>query len=426
MKIFLQLLKLIPLFSLCLFLSACDFINSKDSTNSTEAKVNPKQKKQAPPATVAQVLYTEITEWNEFTGRLSAPESVQLRARVSGYIEQMHFKEGSLVNEGDLLFTIDPAPFQAEVLRNKALVEAAKSNVSNAQSEFGRAQRLIEKKAIAQELFETRKTQLISSKAQLSAAKAILNIAQLDLNHTQVRAPISGRTSRAMSTKGNFITAGQDALTTLVSTDKVFADFETDERTYLKYSQLTRQEDSAGPRDTQTPVLMGLANDAGYPYQGYIDFIDNQINPATSTIRGRAVFDNTHQHLIPGLFARIRVPGGAQYKAVLIQEKAITTNLNDKLVLVLDESNALQIRPVALGNKFAGLRIIKSGLKEGDTILINGLQKFRPGTTVTPNIQPMASDDVLKQIQVLQSQASSTSTSVDLIDKEHSKNDKED
>ena len=405
MKTLLRLPTLIPLF--CLFLSACDFGDSKDAANSAQTTATT-QKKQAPPATVAQVLYTEITEWNEFTGRLSAPESVQLRARVSGYIEKVHFKEGSLVNEGDLLFTIDPAPFQAEVLRNKALVEAAKSDVSNAQSEFGRAQRLIEKKAIAQELFETRKTQLISSEAQLSAAKAILNIAQLDLNHTQVRAPISGRTSRAMSTKGNFITAGQDALTTLVSTDRVFADFETDERTYLKYSQLTRQKDNANPSDTKTPVLMGLANDAGYPYQGYIDFIDNQINPATSTIRGRAVFDNKEQHLIPGLFARIRVPGGAQYKAVLIQEKAIATNLNNKLVLVLDENNALQIRPVALGNTFAGLRIVKSGLKEGDTILINGLQKFRPGTTVTPNKQAMASDDVLKQIKALQAQTNSS------------------
>ena len=422
MKTLLRLPTLIPLF--CLFLSACDFGDSKDAANSAQTTATT-QKKQAPPATVAQVLYTEITEWNEFTGRLSAPESVQLRARVSGYIEKVHFKEGSSVNEGDLLFTIDPAPFQAEVLRNKALVEAAKSDVSNAQSEFGRAQRLIEKKAIAQELFETRKTQLISSEAQLSAAKAILNIAQLDLNHTQVRAPISGRTSRAMSTKGNFITAGQDALTTLVSTDRVFADFETDERTYLKYSQLTRQKDSANPSDTKTPVLMGLANDAGYPYQGYIDFIDNQINPATSTIRGRAVFDNKDQHLIPGLFARIRVPGGAQYKAVLIQEKAIATNLNNKLVLVLDENNALQIRPVALGNTFAGLRIVKSGLKEGDTILINGLQKFRPGTTVTPNKQAMASDDVLKQIKALQAQTNSSVVPTDPTaptDQELSKN----
>ena len=422
MKTLLRLPTLIPLF--CLFLSACDFGDSKDAANSAQTTATT-QKKQAPPATVAQVLYTEITEWNEFTGRLSAPESVQLRARVSGYIEKVHFKEGSSVNEGDLLFTIDPAPFQAEVLRNKALVEAAKSDVSNAQSEFGRAQRLIEKKAIAQELFETRKTQLISSEAQLSAAKAILNIAQLDLNHTQVRAPISGRTSRAMSTKGNFITAGQDALTTLVSTDRVFADFETDERTYLKYSQLTRQKDNANPSDTKTPVLMGLANDAGYPYQGYIDFIDNQINPATSTIRGRAVFDNKDQHLIPGLFARIRVPGGAQYKAVLIQEKAIATNLNNKLVLVLDENNALQIRPVALGNTFAGLRIVKSGLKEGDTILINGLQKFRPGTTVTPNKQAMASDDVLKQIKALQAQTNSSVVPTDPTaptDQELSKN----
>ena len=422
MKTLLRLPTLIPLF--CLFLSACDFGDSKNAANSAQTTATT-QKKQAPPATVAQVLYTEITEWNEFTGRLSAPESVQLRARVSGYIEKVHFKEGSLVNEGDLLFTIDPAPFQAEVLRNKALVEAAKSDVSNAQSEFGRAQRLIEKKAIAQELFETRKTQLISSEAQLSAAKAILNIAQLDLNHTQVRAPISGRTSRAMSTKGNFITAGQDALTTLVSTDRVFADFETDERTYLKYSQLTRQKDNANPSDTKTPVLMGLANDAGYPYQGYIDFIDNQINPATSTIRGRAVFDNKDRHLIPGLFARIRVPGGAQYKAVLIQEKAIATNLNNKLVLVLDENNALQIRPVALGNTFAGLRIVKSGLKEGDTILINGLQKFRPGTTVTPNKQAMASDDVLKQIKALQAQTNSSLVPTDPTaptDQELSKN----
>ena len=432
MKTPLRLPRLILFFSLCLLINACDFDSSGNSTDnsssSTESKNASEQKKKAPPpaATVAQVIYEEITEWDEYTGRLSAPENVELRARVSGYIEQVHFKEGSLVEEGDLLFTIDRAPFQAEVSRNKALLDEAKSNESNARSEFERAQRLIGKKAIAQELFEARKTQFAASKAQFSAAKATLEIAELDLNHTQVRAPISGRISRAMSTKGNFIAAGQNMLTTIVSTDRVFANFETDERAYLKYSQLALQGARPSAREAKTPVLMALANDTEFTYQGYIDFIDNQVNLATSTIQGRAVFENENQNLIPGLFARIRVPGSAQYSAVLIDDKAIATNLNNKLVLVLDENNALQIRPVSLGNKFAGLRVIKSGLQEGETILINGLQKFRPGTKVTPNKQAMASDEVIKQIEKLQAQSNRPSNSSTLADREIIKNSKGD
>ena len=397
--------------------ACCALLNACNSQKPAEQNKNAQ-----PSATVATVIYDEITEWDEYTGRLSAPENVQLRARVSGYIDQVHFEEGALVQEGDLLFTIDPVSFKAEVARLNAQLSAAKSNQTNAHSEYQRAKRLIDKQAIAQEVYETRKAQLASTTAQLEAAKANLEVAQLNLDYTEVRSPISGRISNAMTTKGNFISAGQDRLTSIVSTEKIYAYFEADERAYLKYSKLALKGERPSSRTTQNPVLMALASDKDYPYQGHINFVDNSINPLTSTIRGRAVFENKNGSLIPGLFARIRVPGTAPYKAILIDEKAIGTNLDTKFVLVIDKNNTTKRRLVTLGDKFAGLRIITSGLEQGEVIVINGLQKIRPDTQVKPVKQSMASDETLQTIKQLQAHAAQSTKEENMVNTSQTQN----
>lgn len=367
--------------------------NSQTSSNPSD------HSQKLPTATIAQVLYEKITELDEYTGRLSAPQSVELRARVSGYIDQVNFKEGAIVQEGDLLFTIDPASFNAELQRAEAQLSAAKSLETNARSEFNRAKRLIAKKAVSQELFDERRALLLSATAELQAAQANRSLAQLNVDYTKVEAPITGRVSNAMFTKGNFISAGQSMLTTIVSTDKIYAYFDADERAYLKYSELAQSGQRLSSRDTKKPVLMGLANNDDFPYQGVINFVDNRVNPLTSTIRGRAVFENTSGNLIPGLFARIRVPGSAAYLAILIDEKAIGTDLDTKFVLTIDKNNTVKRQSVVLGGQYSGLRIIKQGLQAGDKIVISGLQRLRPGTQVTQAIKPMISEADLQQIR---------------------------
>lgn len=371
------------------------------------AKVNGDQAK-LPSATVAQVLYEEITELDDYTGRLSAPERVELRARVSGYIDQVLFQEGSIVEQGDLLFSIDSASFNAELKRSEAQLAAATSIEANARSEFDRAKRLIDKNAIARELFEERRAQLLSASAELQAAQANLSLAQLNVDYTQVKAPIAGRVSNALFTKGNFVNAGQSILTTIVSTDKIYAYFDADERAYLKYAELEQSGQRSSSRDNKRVALMGLASDDEFPYHGHINFIDNNVNPLTSTIRGRAVFENTSGSLIPGLFARIRVPGSAPYKAILIDEKAIGTDLDTKFVLTIDSDNVVKRQAIVLGAQFSGLRIVKQGLQAGDKIVVSGLQRLRADTKVQPTTEAMASDNALQQIREQQAYVENT------------------
>ena len=353
----------------------------------------------APQISVAEVISERVTEWDEFTGRLEAPQTVELRPRVSGYIEQVSFAEGSLVNAGDVLFVIDPKPFEAEVNRLKADVIDAQSRAVLAERELKRGKRLKKQNAISQEELDNRVARAQQAKANVQSREAALAQAELDLGYTQVKAPISGRVSRALITKGNYVTAGQSQLTSLVSTDKVYAYFDADEQTFLKYDRLAREGSRPNARDSRLPVLMGLMNDKDFPFSGQIDFMDNQVNQQTGTIRGRAVFDNTDGRFTPGLFARIKLVGSASYDGILIDEKAIGTDLSNKFVLVLDENNKVQYRPVTLGAKQNGLRLIRQGLVPGDTIVVNGLQRVRPGAPVNPTQVAMASDKVLAKLQ---------------------------
>lgn len=344
---------------------------------------------------VAQVVQHEITEWDEFTGRLEAPESVEIRPRVSGFIDTVNFDAGSMVQKGDVLFEIDSRPFEVEVRRLEAELAQAQANLERAANEASRGERLKASNAISTERAEARISEAQQARAQVAAIGAELDAARLELSFTHVTAPIDGHIGRAEVTAGNLVSAGQTLLTTLVSTDRTYAYFNLDERTYLEYQSLTQQ----GQRSQASPVYLGLADEQGYPHLGHIDFIDNQVDPMTGTIRGRAVFDNDEGLFTPGLFVRLKLVGSARYDAVLIQETAVGTDLDRKFVLVLDDQQKVTYRHVELGPKVAGLRIVRDGLAANDRIVVNGLQRVRPGMTVSPEIVPMADEATLAQLE---------------------------
>jgi multidrug efflux system membrane fusion protein len=369
----------------------------------------------APTVDVATVVEQRITEWDEFTGRLQAPETVALMPRVSGYLDKVLFTEGALVKAGDLLFQIDDRAFTADVNRLKAELQSAISQQKLANSDYQRAEQLRSQKAIAEEVLDARRARKDQSASQVAAVKAALTKAELDLSHTQVRAPISGRVSNALITAGNYLQAGQSQLTSIVSTDRMYAYFDADEQTYLKYVQLAATGKRGDSRNEASPVLMALSSDSDYRFTGALDFLDNSINPQTGTIRARAVFSNEDNSLIPGLFAKIKLVGSASYQGILIDDKAVGTDLNNKFVLVVDDKQQLQYRPVTLGEKVGGLRIVTSGLKASETIVVNGLQRVRPTMQVTPNTVKMATAEQLislqQQQQALDAQTANTAES---------------
>ena len=356
----------------------------------------------APKVSVAKVIEQPINEWDEFTGRLEAPETVEVRPRVSGQIDRVAFTEGAQVKQGDLLFQIDPRPFQAEVRRLEAQLQQARASATRSENEARRGERLRSSNAISAELAESRSSAAAEARAAVAAIQAQLDLARLNLSFTRVTAPISGRASRAQFTAGNIVTADVTPLTSVVSTDKVYAYFDADERVYLKYAQLARD----GQRGQSTPVYLGLSNESGNPHLGRMNFVDNQVNPRTGTIRSRAVFDNRDGQFTPGLYARLKLVGSATYSAVLINDEAVGTDLGKKFVLVMDKDNKAAYRPVELGPKLEGLRIVRSGLHKDDRIVVKGLQRVRPGATVTPQDTPMASQATLaalaRQRQALQ------------------------
>ncbi|MBA3317888.1 MAG: efflux RND transporter periplasmic adaptor subunit [Gemmatimonadales bacterium] len=349
----------------------------------------------APPVTVAPVPEREITEWDEFTGRMEAVNTVQIRPRVSGYIRRIGFNEGNSVRKGQLLFEIDPRPYLADLARAEAELARARTGAELAGREVSRARRLVQVQAISREEFDTRTSAHAQGDADVRAAEAAVATAKLDLEWTEVRSPISGRVSRAEVTAGNLVQAGPpDAtlLTTVVSLDPMYVYFEGDEQTYLKYVALARDGSRPNSRDNRSPVHLGLANEEGFPHEGYIDFVDNQLNPEAGTIRIRAVFANKEQKFTPGLFARIRLVGSGKYSAKLVVDRAIGTDQDKKFVLVLKPDSTVEYRPVQLGRLVDGLRVITSGLKPGEKIVINGMQRARPGTKVTPTLAEMTAD----------------------------------
>jgi multidrug efflux system membrane fusion protein len=356
----------------------------------------------APKVDVANVLYERITEWDQFTGRLQAPEKVTLVPRVSGYIESINFKEGALVQKGDVLFTIDSRVFTAEYERLKAELTSAISANQLAENDYERANKLFHQKAVSEELIDTRRSNMHQTAAAVASVKAALTSAQLNVEYTQVTAPITGRVSYANETAGNYVTAGQTHLTSLVSTSHMYAYFDIDEQTYLKYAALSFENKRQNPRLGNNAVVMALANETSFNHQGVIDFVDNTVDQQTGTIRVRANFANQENQLLPGLFARISIAGSESYDSILIDDKAIFTDLNNKFVLVVNDKNTLEYRSVSLGEKLHGLRIITAGLSPNDTIVVNSLQKVRPNVTIEPNLTDMADSEKLEALHQAQ------------------------
>lgn len=343
----------------------------------------------AAPVDVAEVVERPITDWQSYSGRLEAVDRVEIRALVSGTLTAVHFKDGSLVHKGDELFTIDPRPYAAEVARASAQLAGAQARVAYTASDLARGKRLIADNAIAQRDLEEKQNAAREAAANLQAAQAALDVAKLNLGYTRITAPVTGQVSRAEVTEGNLVAAGASTvpLTTLVSVDHMYASFDVDEQSFLKYVNPARTG-KGGP----VPVFLGLANEEGYSRQGTVQYVDNRLDVSSGTIRVRAVFDNADGTLVPGLYARIRLGGGAPHPAILIDEKALGTDQNKRFVMVLDGNNRAQYREVAVGASQDGLRVIDSGLQSGERIVVNGLQRVRPGDPVDPHLVPMAGE----------------------------------
>ncbi len=348
----------------------------------------------APPSVaVSFPVEREVTDYADFTARTAAVDAVEVRARVWGYLERVNFKEGALVKKGDVLFEIDPRTYQAAVEQAQALVIQAEAQLRFKESQFKRLEKLVAKGAIAREEFEQVQSERDVAAATVGTHKADLRQRQLDLGFTKVLAPISGRVSRMLVTEGNLIHSGENGggtlLTTLVSVDPIYAYFDVDERTVLRVRQLIHEGKVRSARETQWPVSLGLASEEGFPRHGTINFVDNQVNPKTGTLRLRGVFSNSDQTLDPGFFGRVRVPIGEPHGAVLVTDRAIDADQGQKIVYVVNEKNEVAARPVRTGALYDGLREITDGLKPGERVVVNGLQQLRPGMTAEPKFVQM-------------------------------------
>jgi RND family efflux transporter MFP subunit len=338
-----------------------------------------------PSVTVAKPVVKDIVEWDEFVGRFDAVDSVEVRARVGGYLQSVHFKDGALVSKGDLLFVIDPRPFQATVDDTAAAVTGAESRLEFAQSELRRVEGLVGSAAFVERQHDERRQQLLGARADLERAKAQLTRARLDLEFTEVKAPIAGRISRKFVSEGNLVRGGtgdSTLLTTIVALDPIYFYFDVDERSYLGYGRLGRTGERASSREFATPVEVALADEKTFGHKGKMDFVDNRIDAATGTMRGRAVFENKDLQLTPGLFGRLRIPGSGTYRGVLVPDEAITSDQDRRVVYVVGDDGSVSARALRLAQQIDGYRVIREGLKGDEMIVVTGLLRVRPGGKV--------------------------------------------
>jgi RND family efflux transporter MFP subunit len=337
---------------------------------------------QAPPSvSVATVLSREISDSDEFTGRFEAVERVEIRPRVSGYIASVNFVQGREVTRGEVLFVIDPRPYEADLQHAQAQLEQARSQLTLATSEQDRAIRLVAAHAISREELESRDAALAQAHANVAGAQAAVDTAALNLSFTRVTAPFTGVVSRAEITAGNLVTSGQTLLTTLVSVDPIYVSFQGDEQGFLNFMNYARE---GGEADAVHPVFVGLANEEGYPHHGAMAFVDNEIDAATGTVRARGRLDNPDHQFTPGMFARVKLTSTKIFPALLINESAVGTDQGLKYVLRVGKDNTLEYRQVKLGAVVDGLQVVREGLSPGDTIVVNGLQHVRAGMAITP------------------------------------------
>ncbi|MYM34322.1 efflux RND transporter periplasmic adaptor subunit [Duganella sp. FT94W] len=364
-------------------LSGCGEANSKAAEAPAAAG--------GPPVSAATVVEKTLVETQEFSGRLEAIDQVQIRPRVSGFITAINFKPGSQVKKGDVLFVIDQRPFQAEASRAEAAANSARAKADLAKVELIRAEKLLADKAIAQREYDASASGYKQLDADARAAQAQYETAKLNLSYTQVTSPINGRVSKAEITLGNLVDQSA-VLTSVVSLDKIYASFDGDEDTYLRVGAAAHQGKPA-------TVKIGLANETGFPHEGKLEFVDNQLDPRSGSVRMRAILPNSDGVLVPGLFARVQLEGstGAR-QTLLINERAVSTDQNRKFVFVVGKDNKAEYRPVLLGQQVDGLRIVRDGLKPGEKIVVNGLQRVKPGAPITPNIIAMDADPLAAEL----------------------------
>jgi RND family efflux transporter MFP subunit len=350
------------------------------------------------PVSVSRPVKRYVTDYADYTARTAAVDSVEIRARVWGYLDRVYFQEGAMVKAGDVLFEIDPRTYRATLHQAEGNLASLEARVERLNADFARSRRMLGTSAIGREEYDRVNGDRGEAAASRAALKAAVERARLDLEYTRVIAPISGRVSRYVVTVGNLIQAGDQnggtLLTTLVSVDPMYAYFDVDEYTALRVRQLVREGKSDSPRDGGYPVWLGLANEEGHPHRGTVNFVDNQVNPKTGTIRLRGVFPNKEQVLLPGFFGRIRVSIGRAHSALLVSDRALDADQGQKVVYVVNDKNEVVSRPVRLGALHDGLREITEGLKPGEKVIVNGLQQVRPGIIVEPKVVDMPTSAV--------------------------------
>jgi RND family efflux transporter MFP subunit len=365
------LTNILALYILCDALSGCN-------------KPPPPAAPPPPPVTIAKPIKKEIIEWDEYTGRTDAVESVDIRPRVSGYIDNITFKAGDRVYKGDLLFVIDPRPYQAALDQAQAQLRQAQASQQLQEANFARQDRLRQSGVIAKEDYDTALSNKNQAAAQVLASGAAVELAKLNLTFTQITSPISGRISREQVTVGNLVQTDSTLLTNIVSIDPIYAYFNVDERAVLKYQQLVRAGKMPDARSESVPVYLQLENESTFPHQGVIDFVNNQFDSSTGTLQVRGVFPNANAFLTPGAFVHVRVAAGPMHEAILVTDRAVGTDQGTKFVLVVDDQNVVGVKPVELGPEVEGLRVVRSGLTGDEQIIINGIVNARPGSKVNP------------------------------------------
>lgn len=341
-----------------------------------------------PEVTVTNPVRQKLVDRDEYVGRFVAVDAVEIRARVSGYLEKVHFTDGQLVKAGDLLFTLDQRPFQASLDQARADLARAKSQADLTRADLSRAETLLQQKTIAEALYDQRVQAKRAADAALEAAEAAVKTAELNLEFTELRSPVSGRIGDRRVSPGNLvtgtITGSTTLLATVVSTDPIRFEFTFDEASYLRYQRIAKDAGRAAERGTKLPVELRLLDEKTFEHKGAIDFVDNVIDTSSGTIRGRAVFENVASLFTPGMFARIRVPGSPEYEALLVPDSAIGTEQIRKFVYVVDAENTVRQKYLELGTLQGSLRVVRSGLDANDRVIVNGLMRARPGVKVTP------------------------------------------
>ncbi len=345
------------------------------------------------PVSVSLPVEREVRDYADFTARTAAVDSVEVRAHVWGYLQKVNFKEGDMVKAGDLLFEIDPRPYEALLNQAKAKIQLDVAQLAYDEAEFLRNENLFNRQAVSKSDFDKARATRDIARANLEADKALVESRQLDLNYTKITAPVDGRTSRYVVTVGNLIQGGDQnggtLLTTIVSVDPMYAYFDSDEATALRVRQLVRDGKSESPRAGGYPLFLGMPNEEGFPRAGTVSFVENQVNTKTGTLRLRGTFPNKDQLLLPGFFGRVRIPIGRAHKAILVSDRALTTDQGQKVLYVVGEDKKAVLRTVTVGSLHDGLREVVDGLKSGEQVAVSSLQQLRPGMTVDPKVVDM-------------------------------------